>query len=199
MLRQKPANEQALGRLIDFLLDLRNKTSPTSSIINIGETEKMWSVSNRTFSDCIKLKIIIRSEIKPEKFLWQKGQVSTRILALQILDHRLKKTKKQIHVPIPDFAAIADTLQTIGERLTQLAVQNEKWLKRNKNEDIAVASDDLFRVDDQRLFIAGSIASGIYKEAFKYIQNPDDGAAIGSTSDFIISATDDLISKLLNK
>lgn len=192
-MREKPANEGAIARLIGYLNDVYLTSKANSTTFSAFELHKYHQVAKRTTSDCRRLKIFQVNEDKT--VTWLDEDQPARFMALRILDYRLKKTKKTIHVPIPDFAGIADTLQTIGERLAQLAVQNEKWLKRAKNDENGLATEgDLFRVEDQRLYIAGQIASRIYKDSFEH--NPDQ--SISRASDFVIKATDDLMKKLLN-
>lgn len=195
MLRQKPANEEALQKLISFLFEIKSFAHNTpEQRIDVKYSIKTYQVAKRTFSDLKALKIITEQGDKIE-FI---SKEDLRKIALKVLDYRLKKTKKQIHVPIPEFAGIADSLKTISERLEQLAVQNEKWLKTHKNSLVSnVENSDMFRVDDQRLYIAGQIAGNIFKESFQY-NNECDVQVIDRASNFIVQATDDLINKLLN-
>lgn len=193
MLREKPANEYALNNLIDFLNDMW--LGCQNNLKNdVQNSIKHFKVAKRTFYDIVKLGIVKVDPNDKDRQIWLKEE-PTRRTALQILDYRLKKTKKTLHVPIPDFSGIADTLQTIGERLAQLTVQNEKWLRTNKTTQITNEPADLFRVDDQRLYIAGQIASGVYSQ----IDYTDAIDQFEERNDKIIKASDDLMNKLLKK
>lgn len=196
-MREKPANEHAVARLIGFLtiIKFRAKSGapPNSDIKLLIKSE---GVAKRTFSDCKALGIF---KVEDEKYTWLKQDQDLRKLALLILDYRLTKTKKTVHYPIPDFAGFAQSLEAIAERLAVLATQNEKWLKVAKNglETINEPAN-LFRVDDQRLYIAGQIASVIYQDVHN-IHNDEFEARIHSRNQKIVLATDDLMKKLLNK
>lgn len=193
MLRQKPANEAAISRLINFLNDSW-LTLKSDKIKKYNFTELMEShgVAKRTFSDCRALGLIkIEAGKKPE---WINKEEPSRHMALRILDYRLKKTKKQVHYPIPDFAAIGESLKEITDRLIYLSVQNEKWLKTHKNyENSNVSESDLFRVDDQRLYLAGQIASGVFSNEAILNYSPEQFEIINKN---IVTITDGLILKL---
>lgn len=89
---------------------------------------------------------------------------------------------------IPEFAAIANTLNTILEKLNIGIVQNEIALKRSKSALNSTDIPELFRIEDQRVYIAGQIAGNInhnfYFQDFRLANRQ------------IIEATDDLICQL---
>lgn len=223
MLREKPANEVAVEKLINFLAEAEVTLKTENIKYDFSEIIKSNGVAKRSFSDLKALKIVKHEAgKKPE---WIGREQPLRITALQILDYRLKKSKKAIHVPIPDFAPITDSLKTIAERLAHITLQHERLLRTPKNA-INETDVDLFRVDEQRLYIAGQIASAVYKShsfclhemiAVPEFDNgnatssamkakcklcgyePDNAFQVIDINSMIVSATDDLMSKLLNK
>jgi hypothetical protein len=159
-MREKPANEKAVNNLIEFLKMVRFGLTGTPPTEFISKWQEDYQVAKRTKSDLTTLNIITKNA--DGSYKWNVGD-NFRVIALRVLDHRLKKTKKTVHFPFPEFAGISDSLKEISQRLVELAVQNEKWLRTHKNPQITNEPADLFRVDDQRLYIVGQIASGIYK------------------------------------
>ena len=154
MFRQKPANKKAVAYLETYLNALKNGIKNPSV--------EAYKVAKRTPGDLTAMKITKKEN---GNVIWLAGDKDLGVIALEVLNHRLKKTKKQIHVPIPEFAAIGDTLKTISERLAHITAQTERTLKRAENSFIDVElKSDLFTVDQQRLEIAAAIASAVYKE-----------------------------------
>lgn len=191
MLREKPANELAVQRLTSFLKWIRYHSTQTPQSVNVEYFIQSEQVAKRSFSDLKRLGIV---KVNKESITWV-SKDDDRTLALKILDYRLKKSKKQVHVPIPEFAAIGESLKTIAERLAVITVQYEKSLKQSKNIEITGESD-MFKVEDQRLYIAGQVAAGIYSD-FK--GTTITAQAIEKTNKTIVSITDDLIRQLLIK
>lgn len=158
-MREKPANEQAITRLVRFMKDV-NMAAISGLQLDVAYSLKQTGAAKRSFSDLKKLGIITVDDDK--KIKWISLHLNFRSLALQILDHRLKQSKKTVHFPIPDLSPLTDSLETIVERMNQLLVQHERLLRQPKNNETRPDAD-LFKVDDQRLFIAGQIAAGLYK------------------------------------
>lgn len=164
MLRQKPAPEEVIQKLALYLNTLRSRIRNNEFQQETPEQlRQAYNVAKRTFSDCKALKII---KVEKDTVTWLINKdFSERVYALKILEYRLKQSKKSIHVPIPELASLTDTLKTIAERLAHITVQYEKGLKRAENSFVDIeAKSDLFHVDEQRLIIAGAIASAVYKE-----------------------------------
>lgn len=191
MLREKPANEAAIARLIDFLSEVQFITTRHGYELDLKYLQDSNKVAKRTPSD---LKVLGIIENKDTAYKW-KGGTDLRKIALKILDHRLQKNKKTVHFPIYGLQGISQSLETITDRLAQLLVQNERLLKSPKigqiSEDV-----DLFKVDEQRLFLAGQIANGLYSGVNHQTRSDETLLKLNET---IVWATDDLMKKLLNR
>jgi DNA-binding transcriptional regulator YhcF (GntR family) len=190
-MREKPANKEAVINLTNFVKWIRYHSTQSPESVNVEYFISSEKVSKRSFQDLRRLGIV--EVTKQDGFTLincKSKEKDDRKIALQILDFRLKKSKRTVHYPIPDFAAIGESLKEITERLVHLSVQNEKWLKTHKNyENSNVSESDLFRVEDQRLFIAGHIAGECFKEG-RYEEG------IEAATDYVIKITDVLLSKL---
>ena len=195
-MREKPANEQAINRLNAFIGDLYLRIIGNVAELKPGPLMNNYHVASRTMGDLKALKIIKQDG---KKYTWLGTEEVTnqylRRISLLVLDYRLKQTKKKVHYPFPELAAIGETLKDISERLVQIAVQNEKSLKTPKN-DFKTNTEDLFRVDEQRLYLAGQVAGGVYSILN---QGKITFQQISDFNDVIINITDDLYNKLLNK
>lgn len=162
-MREKPVSQERIDKYIDFLFVVKNNSEGTVQILTLSEIAKNSKVSSSAPSALEKLNIIE----KKSKFvwIWKSETRPSKTIALKVLDFLLHKNKKTVHYPIPEFAGIAESLEHISERLIELAVQNEKWLRAHKNglKSNEQEATDLFRIDDQELYIAGQIASALYK------------------------------------
>jgi hypothetical protein len=193
-MRQKPANEYALNNLIDFLNDIF--LGCEANLKNdIKQSINHFKVAKRTFSDLKALEIVKVDPNDKEKIIWiANKQQPMRITALKILDYRLNKTKKTIHFPIPDFAAIGDSLKEISERLMQITVQHERALKTTKNiqGETQAINPTIFTEQQQRFELVKAISAG---GIFNTFANLNDYQAVGHR---IVTVADHLI-ELLNK
>jgi hypothetical protein len=196
-IRQKVANEQAVAKLEGFLLSLKldlDEGNPG----NFSSRQKQFNVSNSTTAACKALQIIGKEGSK-YKF---KSQQPPRTLALLILDYFLKQNKKTMRGDImPDFEPLMHALGNIFEKLNILTVQNEVSLKRLKTGlNGNYENTDLFKVDEQRLYIAGQISSGIYFDHNQQtVREPVDiwnDEHIEKINNRIVYATDNLLANL---
>lgn len=195
IIRQKPANQQAVQKLEGFVISLKG-TLDKGEPPNFSARQSKYGVSSSTTSACKALGIIKK---EGNKYVF-KSEETPGTIALLILDYFLKQNKKTMRGDvIPNFEALTRTLGNIVEKLTLLTVQNEVGLKRLKQGNTAPETSDLFRVDDQRLYLAGQIAAGIYDRVFPFVLNPSDGASIQETNRMIVEATDDLLLQLRAK
>lgn len=208
-MREKPANEAAVQRLISFLKMVQFQAKGNPNIINFNSLQEDEGVAKRTASDCRALDII---KADGNKTIWiPKEPVDFRLLALKILDHRLKRTKKTIHFPIPDFAGIADSLKEISERLMYLTVQQEKFLKTAKTGQIESADNSatLFTEEQQRhkdrVYLLGQIAGSYFSDLTPYnssdpeVNASTDQANISARSKTVFNIVDNLLEKLYTK
>lgn len=161
MLREKPVKKEILERYRLFIEAVR-WTEKQTNILTLSQLANRYGINSSAPGTLIQLGFIKKENSK--LWEWLKPEKSSEQCGLEMLNHLLNKTKKTIHVPIPDFAAIGESLKTIAERLAHIAVQNERLLKSDKT-GVKSGDADLFRVDDQRLFIGGQIASGVYRNA----------------------------------
>lgn len=188
-MREKPANEAVVQRLIDYMNRISWQLKGEGADVDFKYLQKEFGVAKRTYSDLKALKII-SFENKRHVF---KAALDLRTLALKILDYRLKKNKKTVHYPIPGLADIADSLKQITERLMQLSVQHERLLKQPKN-DIKGSDQDLFRIDDQRLFVIGCLLPSVHSNTSAY---PHTG--MKDRNFLAIEIADDLLNQLLKR
>lgn len=201
MLREKPANEQAVQRLTDYLKMVSFCLKGSGADADFKTLQSDYQVSKSTYSDLKQLGIIEKGE---HRHIWKAGSANERTLALKVLDHRLKKYKKKLHVPIPDLAAIGDTLKTIAERMMQITAQQESWLKRAKNgqsdEMVDINQSNIFEQQQQRqkdrVYIAGQIASKVY---ISLPIHSVDFEMIEDINNSIVLSTDDLLKRLYNE
>ncbi len=164
-MREKPVSLERIEKYVTFIGQVRNHSEENNpnNILSLSEIARSNNVSSAAPAALIALRYIDRKG----KNVWNFNTTkSLKEVALKVLDHLLHKNKKTIHVPIDGLAEVADSLKTIGERLADIYVQNSKLLKTAKNGLKSNDTEaDLFRVDDQELYIAGQIASGVYKAA----------------------------------
>lgn len=205
-MREKPINQASLHRTIQFLKNLKT-VCDYDAPISLSTLVKEHGIASGTGSACFHEMII--ETIGKNKFKWlpkmtnMAGDNSEEVfkhLALQIKDRLLHKNKKTIHTPInPDWATVITHLKEISDKLSISLQQNESVLKRIKT-DIKGNDQDLFKVDDQRLYIAGQIASGIYSNTtinpLNEICNQKD---TDDVNNYIVNLTDDLMNKLLKR
>lgn len=191
-MREKPVNPKTVERYIDFLNGVFDNQWPYECQVTITAIAMGDGVSKSAPTELVKMGIIQKDN--PKRWIWTSNERPGKELALKLLDKLLHRNKKTIHVPLqPDFNGITASMQTVAERLAQIAVQNERILKRVKNEDVAIASEfDLFKIDDQRLYLAGQIATGLYSS------NSTDGMELKSINAQIVQTTDDLLLQLRN-
>lgn len=193
-MREKPVSPERIEKYVEFINTVRmnSQHSNPHNIVSLSEIASNNAVSSAAPAALIKLGYVDR---KSKTTWFWKTDSPLREIALKVLDYLLHKNKKTIHVPIPEFAGIADTLTTIAERLAQLVVQNEKYNRGAKNSiKQAEAETDLFRVDDQELYIAGQVASG-YLSEFSDIRFND----VENSAELINKMTIAIMNKLRNK
>jgi hypothetical protein len=197
-MREKPVSPARLQKYIDFLYSIHENDSVNnkSNQASLSTIATNYAVSSAAPNALIKLGIITRES--KYVWTWKEATRPTKTHALKLLDHLLHKNKKTLHVPIPEFAGIAQSLQTIADRLTELHINSERSLKRAKNALNGKLENetDLFRVDDQELYIAGQVAAGVYSTLNAGTFNPEDVSMSNETIAFI---TKDLMNKLRNK
>jgi hypothetical protein len=194
-MREKPANERAVSNLIGFIYEIKQAASSTSEDeFDVQYFTNFHNVAKRSFSDLKALKIVTKQGNK----LTFNSKQDLRIIALKVLDYRLKKTKKTVHFPLPGLGAIADSLKEITEKLIYLSVQHERAFKSTKNSlnEGAEVSTNLFTEEQQRhkdrIYIAGQIANGLYSD-------PTLTGDFNNINYCVIRATDDLLDKLYPK
>lgn len=197
-MREKPVSPARLEKYITFLLEVKknNIEYNPNCPVTLSEFVKMHEVSSAAPSVLEELGFIKRLSKKEWRWTTKAHNHLEKTIALKLLDFLLHKNKKTVHVPIPEFAGIADSLKTIADRLAEIYVQQQKSLKSPKNASAGNSEADLFRIDDQRVYIAGQIASGIY--SICDIENLRQGQVV-DCNDLIIAATNDLLNKLRNK
>lgn len=191
-MREKPVSEVTVDKYIDFLFNVQ-KLSDNAAQVTLRKLTELNNITAYAAVAIVKLGIIEKHKEKGS-WTWKVGRPSKQ-MALQLLDFILHQRKKTIHTPImPDWASIAKALDNVSEKLAVITVQNNNALKRLKIAPNQTGEKaDLFRVDDQRLFIAGQIASGIYHSDFF---NSLAEQHIQQANDYIVRATDDLITQL---
>lgn len=148
-MRQRSVNEKAIRKLIGFLIDLKKEISDGHVILSTILQEN-HSVSKSTFSACRKLEII-----KPNAdgiFQWNSVFQSDRRTALKILELLRQRSDKQSDNPISE----AWVLEISG--IKQLLSEIRDSTKKREG---ALNGLKLPQID-QRTYLAGQIASGIF-------------------------------------
>jgi hypothetical protein len=200
-MREKPVTESTLQKYCGFLAAIERTSLPfiNEEKDSLSAIAKLHQVSSSAASAIVKLGFVEKGETR-NVWHWNRKNKHIPLMAFQLLDYLLHKNKKAQVTPIPGLADISDSLKAISDHLVHIAVQNEKLIKSLTTGQITeIKSGDLFRVDDQELFIAGHIASGVYEAGFQHMMNPRDAACYETSNMMIIEATKDLMNKLRNK
>lgn len=144
-MRNRPANEEAVKRLIDFMKDLRF-TIENGQHVSLPRLQETHGISKRSGSALITLGLI--TKIGVHEYEWNIKVVNSyRYWALKIMDHNLHKTKKEIVTPLlPEFATIANVLNNISEQLAISINKNNNRLKGMKSSDTEA---NLFSYEEQ--------------------------------------------------
>lgn len=189
MMREKKVNQATITRYIDFLNFVKQSSLPNESSVSLSWIADKGHVAQAAPKALEEIGIIQ----KEGKFWhWIKGEPNKNMV-LEILDFNLKKTKKVVHYPIPEFAAIGDSLKEITERLIQITVHQERALKTAKNTPLEthLIGATIFDEQQQRFEMVKAVAGGIFKD----FNNLNDYQAIGHR---IITVADHIL-ELLNK
>jgi len=196
-MRDRKANEKAINNTCDFLDDLQAKCEGNEDYkrITISDLHLLHRISNSTFSACKTLGIVKETKDGLE---WLKENPN-REMVLQVLDYLLNSRKKRKDIALPGLADFTNAINKSIEAMNKNTFEINNALRVTK---IPQKTTGLFDEQDtkerQRFEMAKAIATGIYNYAFKFIQSPDDTASIQDTNQFILTATDNLLS-LLNK
>lgn len=190
-MREKKCLESTVDKYINFLIAVKaNENDKYASMDYLIEQHKINKSVRKTL---ITLFII---DYKSNNFWHYLSFEPDRKLALTVLDHLLEKGKKSRHTPIAGMEAFVTAVERNTEAINRNAIEVNKLLKTRENR-LGDNTGDLFRVDSDRLYIAGQMVS-LFRDAFEYNQVGDE-QAISRTSDFIIRATDTLLLKLKAK
>lgn len=174
-MRQRSVNQKAVSKLSLFLFELRGRLANNETVSFTTMYEK-HGVSKSTLSALKKLGYIVEDGLV---FTWQNNLNHVdKTIALKILELLRQRSDKQADTPISDLWVVE--IAEIKKLITEV-VHNTK--KQNK-------LTEGFKMSD-RVYIAGQIASGAYVDT-------TDGGFVNfdAVNNFIIKATDDLLSKL---
>jgi hypothetical protein len=182
MSRLKNARPKDIDRYIKFLQLLRLYSNQVNGMDNgytLREVIKSCAVSNSVEFAIKKLAIIVFENDYSWTYEWGDP---TQKHATQILDFLLDWRKKKQQQPTLNFGT---EFQTVIEKLTTISENLNKLLKTPEN---SVKQSD-------RVYIAAKIATGVYGSYHDALSK----AQVEMINDFVITATDDLISKLYKK
>lgn len=179
-MRKRTVNQRALEKLSLLIFEVRGRLANKENL-NFSQLYNTYNVSKSTISVAKKLGYIIEVD---GYLTWNNpDQHSDRVIGLKILEALRQQSDKQSDKPISDLW-VAE-INSIKSLLSEIRSNTKDRATGLKSTSIS-----------ERVYLAGQIASGIYMGILKYIQNQNDTASIDGTSDFIISATDDLLKKL---
>lgn len=182
-MRQRSVNEKAVSKLINFLTSLKKDLDLGHGAITARQLQLKHGVSNSTYSTCRKLNIVT------DDMSWNLFCKPNRETALKILEFLRQRSDKQTDKPISDLW-IAE-IASIKELLTQVRDNAKK--NNNRSEGFKIS---------ERVYIAGQIASGIFDLEILHSNSGKIGSGkmikedISLLNDYVIFATDDLLSKL---
>lgn len=196
MSRLRSVNERAVEKTIAFLESLKIRYDNELKF-NSTELQEKHEISKSTFSICKKLNFV-----KAGKWIVSDPN---RNQALQILEILRQQASKRIDVALgEDFTTAIDRLTT---SMNTLSIQNENAAKRpgmlsKALNQAPMQSTTLFDSqlnNDAKLFeLVKAIAGPMFSYSLPFILNSSDWANLDSTSDFIIDAAKNLLSKLNN-
>lgn len=175
-MRVRSVNEKAVGKLINFLTELKTDIDQ-GLYVTAGFLQTKHGVSKSSYSACRKLNIITAEQ------KWNIFFKPDRQTAIKILELLRQRSDKQVDAPISDLWV--QEITAIKGLLTEVRDNTKK--QNNRSEGFKI---------NERVYLAGQIASGIYDRVFPFILNPSDGASVEETNNMIIKATDDLLLKL---
>lgn len=192
-MREKPVSQDRIEKYIRFLTSVFNASdnNDLTNLLTLSEIAKRFKVSSGAPKALHDMGIIQKQIGSKNTWTW-KGESPSKVLALKVLNFLLHKNKKTVHVPIPEFAGIADSLKTIIDRLGEIYVQHERGLKTSKSGHNG--NIDLFRVEDQRLFLIGSLLPTIHSSNSPY---PHGG--MEERNFLAIEIADDVLKQLLQR
>lgn len=201
MLREKKVHPQTLRRTSSFLRTLFHKCHNKEKF-TLSTLTKEFQIASGTGAACIRQNIIKKIDAGFYQWIWPNELTSDEYtkLALLIKDQCLVMSKKSTHTPInPDWLPLMNAVKELTNVMNVGMVQQEKLLKEIKtlnSPNLKDVSGDLFRVDDQRLYIAGQIVSSVY---YGLSSSPNTSNSYSLANDTVIAATDDLMKKRLNR
>jgi hypothetical protein len=201
-MREKPANEDAVKRMIGFLSAVKDKTTDETFTTSCADLQKNFQTSRLAFSS-IKFLKVVEPVPNSNKFKWNDDFQPGRKLALMVLDNILHKNKKVKHVPLmPEFATAVSLLAKISDKLDVYTLQQENILKRLKqpsNELPAIMGETLFSEADQYhkdfVYLAGQVSSSAWDNVTVALTSKTDVDLINRN---IMHITTDLLTKINN-
>jgi len=174
-MRQRSPNQKALEKLSTFLYEIKGRLTNNEKV-NFSQLYIKYNISKSTLSVLRKLNYIIDGESSIE---WNNPSAeSDRVIGLKILEFLRQQSDKQSDKPINDLW-VAE-ISHIKELLTQVRDNTKK--QNNRSEGFKIS---------ERVYLAGQIASGCYVDIKDFAD-----LNFNATNNFIIKATDDLLSKL---
>lgn len=177
-MREKAVKTQTIEKYIDFLNGVKENALPYQCQVSLETIVTNYAINKSVVKPLQKLNIINR--ISKNSWEWIAEKEPDKAMVLALLDYVLHSNKQQIPALLPDYITkITDLLKEISEKL---------------NPTIEIGEAKEFD-RDKEFKLVSSIAGGVYKEAFKYIQSSSDGATIQSTNAFIISAANNLLNQ----
>jgi hypothetical protein len=191
-MRQKAPKESTVNKYINFLLSVHDYSIGNfENGSNLRLLAANCYINKNVAKAIVELKIV---DIDGKGWHWLSFKPD-RTLALTVLDYLLVKNKKQVHTPLAGMEAFTTAIRQHTEAIQRNSLEINSGLRTLKNRSND-NTPDLFKIDSERLFLAGAIASGIYHGDFF---NSLSQQHISQANDYIVEAVDDLLTKLKAK
>lgn len=161
-MRERAINETAALSTFNFLKEL-NQLCDGGKLTAVTWLSDKYGLSHNTGGACKDLKLIV---VEEGVYKWVPKAEPSRVMALNILDNLLHRSKRKVDPPvIPDMGAIDRLIQ----KLDIIAVQNEKGSGRMLSRALpqsSTAGSSLFAEVDSKqaikIDLLKSVLTGLY-------------------------------------
>lgn len=181
-MRERSVLPKTIEKYIDFLNGIKDNALPYECQVSIETIVTNNAINKSVVKPLEKIGLIKRHT--KTSWDWIGGEPD-KPMVLNLLDYVLHSQKPQQPAILPEYTTqIIDLLKEISSKLSNRQPTEEKALEGVKMSD--------------RIYIAGQIASSIFKDSFDY-NSDGDMQSIDRASLFIQKATDSLLKQLQSK
>lgn len=206
-MRQRLVNEKAVNKTLAFLKDIYLEITQGGGVKNISAYHVKHNVSKNTGTACILLNIFSKSTFDHEHYLWNvSAGKPNREIAIQVLEVLRRRNDKVVTVPLAGFEDLIAHLDELVNTLKPVNIDGGDTIHQPKGKMLhralnqaEMGGNNLFSQSDKKhddlLKIATGISTAVYNNWFSKFGANDD-AEMEATNDFIVKASNDLLTKI---